>query len=94
MHAPLEETNPSLSTIDPSKGKITHALFAWLISHQPAVLFSPNKSATSISKQYCSLRTNQHQPPAKRTGCKFGKKAPHSPDEKKFENKKHIDHTT
>jgi hypothetical protein len=74
MHAPLEETNPSLSTIDPSKGKITHALFAWLISHQPAVLFSPNKSATSISKQYCSLRTNQHQPPAKRTGCKFGKK--------------------
>jgi hypothetical protein len=26
---------------------ITCALFAWLISHQPAVLFSHNKSATS-----------------------------------------------
>jgi hypothetical protein len=25
----------------------TSALFAWLISHQPAVLFSQNKSATS-----------------------------------------------
>jgi hypothetical protein len=25
----------------------TNALFAWLISHQPAVLFSHNKSATS-----------------------------------------------
>jgi hypothetical protein len=24
-----------------------YALFAWLISHQPAVLFSHNKSATS-----------------------------------------------
>jgi hypothetical protein len=26
---------------------IINALFAWLISHQPAVLFSHNKSATS-----------------------------------------------
>jgi hypothetical protein len=26
---------------------MTSALFAWLISHQPAVLFSQNKSATS-----------------------------------------------
>jgi hypothetical protein len=25
----------------------THRLFAWLISHQPAVLFSHNKPATS-----------------------------------------------
>jgi hypothetical protein len=28
-------------------GSIRHALFVWLISHQPAVLFSQNKSATS-----------------------------------------------
>jgi hypothetical protein len=32
-------------------------LLAWLISHQPAVLFSQNKSA--INQQYFSLRTNQ-----------------------------------
>jgi hypothetical protein len=35
------------------------SLFAWLISHRPAVLFSQNKPATS--QQYFSLRTNQHQ---------------------------------
>jgi hypothetical protein len=35
-------------------------IFARLISHQPAVLFSQNKPATS--QQYSSLRTNQHQP--------------------------------
>jgi hypothetical protein len=38
----------------------TIALFVWLIRHQPAVLFSQNKPATS----YFSLRTNQHQPSA------------------------------
>jgi hypothetical protein len=27
--------------------KSSNALFAWLINHQPAVLFSHNKSATS-----------------------------------------------
>jgi hypothetical protein len=32
-------------------------LFAWLISHQPAVLFPQNKPATS--NRYSSLRTNQ-----------------------------------
>jgi hypothetical protein len=37
------------------------SLFAWLISHQPAVLFSQNKSVTS-NQQYFSLSTNQHQP--------------------------------
>jgi hypothetical protein len=38
-------------------------------SHQPVVLFSQNESSTSNhSQQYFSLRTNQHQPPAKRTG--------------------------
>jgi hypothetical protein len=36
-----------------------HALFVWIISHQPALRFSQNKPA--ISKQYFSLRTNQHQ---------------------------------
>jgi hypothetical protein len=35
------------------------ALFARLISHQLAVLFSQNKPATN--QQYSSLRTNQHQ---------------------------------
>jgi hypothetical protein len=38
------------------------SLFVWLISHQPPVLFSQNKSATS--QQYFSLTTNQHQPSA------------------------------
>jgi hypothetical protein len=33
-------------------------LFAWLISNQPAVFLSQNKSATS--QQYSSLTTNQH----------------------------------
>jgi hypothetical protein len=36
----------------------TIALFVWLISHQPAVLFSQNKSAIS------NLRRNQRQPSA------------------------------
>jgi hypothetical protein len=38
------------------------ALFAWLISHQPAVLFSQNKPASStfISEQI----STSHQPPA------------------------------
>jgi hypothetical protein len=38
----------------------TIAPFAWLISHQPAVLLSQNKPATS--QQYFYLKTNQHQP--------------------------------
>jgi hypothetical protein len=37
-------------------------VFAWLISHQPPVLFSRNKPATN--DQYFSLRTNRHQPSA------------------------------
>jgi hypothetical protein len=57
---------------------VSFALFAWFISHQPAVLFSQNKPATSnqpavlfspcslglsaTSQQYFFLRTNQ--PPA------------------------------
>jgi hypothetical protein len=40
------------------------ALFAWLISHQPAVLFSHNKPATSNQPAVLSLRRNQHQPSA------------------------------
>jgi hypothetical protein len=40
---------------------------AWLISHQPAVLFSHNKTASStlLSEQ----TSTSHQPPANRTGC-------------------------
>jgi hypothetical protein len=63
------------------------SLFAWLISYQPTVLFSQNKSATSqqyffsqnksaTSQQYFSLRINQHQP--KRTGCMFDGSLPAS----------------
>jgi hypothetical protein len=48
--------------LPPTTVRDFHALFAWLISHQPAVLFSHNKPATS--NQYSSLRTNQHQPSA------------------------------
>jgi hypothetical protein len=49
-------------------------LFLWLISHQPAVLFSQNKLATS--NQPTTLVPSEqistsHQPPAKRTDCKF-----------------------
>jgi hypothetical protein len=43
------------------------ALFAWLISHQPAVLFSENKSATSnqptvLFSQNKSAPAISHQP--------------------------------
>jgi hypothetical protein len=41
-----------------------HALFAWLISHQPAVLFSHNKSATSNQPAILFSQKNQHQPSA------------------------------
>jgi hypothetical protein len=45
------------------------ALFAWLISHQPAVLFSQNKPDTST---FLSEQTStSHQPPANRTGFSF-----------------------
>jgi hypothetical protein len=50
----------------------TYALFAWLISHQPAVLFSQNKSATNNQPAvlFLSAQTSiSHQPPAKRTAC-------------------------
>jgi hypothetical protein len=41
------------------------------LAYQPpaTVYFSQNKPVTS--QQYFSLRTNQHQPPAKRTGCGY-----------------------
>jgi hypothetical protein len=34
-------------TMNPYGEEAIHALFIWLISHQPAVLFSQNKPATS-----------------------------------------------
>jgi hypothetical protein len=51
--------SPMLSSID--------ALFVWLISHQPAVLFSQNKSATSnqpavLFSQNKSAPAISHQP--------------------------------
>jgi hypothetical protein len=42
----------------------TLALFAWLISHQPVVLFSQNKSASSSTFLSEQTSTN-HQSPAK-----------------------------
>jgi hypothetical protein len=44
-----------------------YALFVWLISHQPTVLFSQNKSATS--NQPAILFSQNKSAPAKRTGC-------------------------
>jgi hypothetical protein len=49
-------------------------LFVWLISHQPTVLFSHNKSATNnqpavLFSQNKSAPAISHQPPAKRKGC-------------------------
>jgi hypothetical protein len=52
----------------PSKEKTIVALFAWLISHQPTVLFSQNKPATISSTFLSEQISTSHQPPAKRTG--------------------------
>jgi hypothetical protein len=55
-------------------GRREPALFARLISHQPAVLFSQNEPATSnqpqpASSTFLSEQTStSHQPPANRTG--------------------------
>jgi hypothetical protein len=57
---------------------IVCSLFARLISHQPAVLFSQNEPATSNQPQPASSTllsqqtSTSHQPPANRTGCWFG----------------------
>jgi hypothetical protein len=47
------------------------ALFVWLISHQPALLFSQNKPVTSNQPSvFFSEQINtSHQAPAKRTCC-------------------------
>jgi hypothetical protein len=50
-----------------SKNLPCYALFAWLISHQPAVLFSQNKSTTSnqpavLFSQNKSAPAISHQP--------------------------------
>jgi hypothetical protein len=44
-HTPRQPTAPSSSWL--CQPKDSNGLFAWLISHQPAVLFSHNKPATS-----------------------------------------------
>jgi hypothetical protein len=55
--------------------KLFLTLFAWLISHQPTVLFSQNKPATSNQPEPASSillseqTSTSHQPPANRTGC-------------------------
>jgi hypothetical protein len=47
-----------------------NSLFTWLIRHQPAVLFSQNKSATS--NQPTVLFSQHKSAPAKRTDGKAG----------------------
>jgi hypothetical protein len=49
-------------------GKV-HDLLVWLISHQPAVLFSQNKPATSNHPTV--LFSQNKSAPAKQTGCMF-----------------------
>jgi hypothetical protein len=43
---------------------VVPTLFAWLISHQPAVLFSHNEPATSNQPAVLFSQKNQHQPSA------------------------------
>jgi hypothetical protein len=49
----------------------TFGLFAWLISHQPAVLFSHNKPVITNQPAVLlsELTSTSHKPPANRTGC-------------------------
>jgi hypothetical protein len=60
----------------------TNSLFARLISHQPAVLFSQNEPATSNQPQPASSTvlseqtSTSHQPSANRTGSKPGRVSP------------------
>jgi hypothetical protein len=65
-HAPSVTQPVHMTPVVVLGHSLLFAMFVWLISHQPAVFFSQNKPA--ISQPYFSLRTNQHQPPAKRTG--------------------------
>jgi hypothetical protein len=53
---------------------VSSALFVWLISHQPAVLFSQNKPATSnqpavLFSQNKSASAISHQPNEQAVGC-------------------------
>jgi hypothetical protein len=61
LNVSLVATPENMESLKKKESKSTSveisALFAWLISHQPTVLFSQNKPATS--QQYYSLRTNQ-----------------------------------
>jgi hypothetical protein len=51
---------------------LIRALLACHISHQPVVLFSQNKPATStLLSEQTSI---SHQPPANRTGCRSERK--------------------
>jgi hypothetical protein len=50
--------------------QLTECLFVRLISHQPAVLFSQNKPATS--NQPAVLFSQNKSAPAKRTGSEAG----------------------
>jgi hypothetical protein len=72
------------------------SLFARLISHQPAVLFSQNEPATSNQSQPASSTllseqtSTSHQPPANRTGRLFELGEPLRPYRVSGTNKKPI----
>jgi hypothetical protein len=66
------------------RGLRINSLFAWLISHQPAVLFSQNKPATSnqptvLLSQNESAPAISHQPTEQAESCKdYGRRClPH-----------------
>jgi hypothetical protein len=52
-----------LEVVCRAESRSGHALFAWLSSHQPAVLFSQNKPviSTFLSKQISTSQTNKLQ---------------------------------
>jgi hypothetical protein len=72
-----------MSVSEPIGRERFKSLFARLISHQPAVLFSQNEPATSNQPQPASSTllseqtSTSHQPPANRTGSKIGIHTPH-----------------
>jgi hypothetical protein len=68
---PIPTGTPSRANdqcLDPFLPRMPHdvvpTLFAWLISHQPAVLFSHNEPATSNQPAVLFSQKNQHQPSA------------------------------
>jgi hypothetical protein len=70
LQLPKEATKLKGSYHSPICLFTSYGLFVWLISHQPAVLFYQNKTATSNQPTifFSQQISTSHQPPAKRTG--------------------------